>query len=120
MSEAKRGDKNPNKNGLSEDHKEKIRISNKGWKHSNRTINKLKILQKGPRPYRIKKYLLISPEGKKYIIESRKKLLEFIANKKLSQRKILSNINNGPLSEENFVFLKGSSKKTLGWEIRKF
>ena len=119
MSDAKKGDKNPNKNGLSEDHKEKIRKSNIGWKHTPETIKLLQIIQSQPRPERIKQYKLTSPYNVEYIINNRKNLINFIKENKLSQRKILKAINKGIITEDNFNFLKTTSKDTLGWKIEK-
>lgn len=104
---------------FSDEHKEKIRQSNLGKKHSQETIEKLKEIQKGPRPYRRCMYILTSPEGIKYEIETRKKVYEFIAEHRLSQRKIMANINKGVIIEKNFNYLKETSKKTLGWKIQK-
>lgn len=64
-------------------------------------------------------YILTSPEGINYEIETRKKVYEFIAEHKLSQRKIMTNINKGVITEKNFNYLKETSKKTLGWKIQK-
>ncbi len=117
MSDAKKGNKNPNKNGLSASHKEKIRISNIGWKHKQETILHFKNIKKQPRPNTRNKYKITSPTGQEFIIITYKKLYEFISDNKLSQRKILSAINKGIITELNFKFLTKQSKKTLGWKI---
>ena len=105
-------------NGLTEEHKEKIRESNIGWKHTPETIEKLKKIQSAPRANRVKTYRAISPCGKNIDIKTRKKFFEFIANEKLSQRKVKEFLNKGKITEKSFKFITKDSKKTIGWEFQ--
>lgn len=124
MSEAKKGDKNPNKKGLSKEHIEKIRQSNIGWKHTPETIEYLKFIQSAPRPNRKKRYEMIGPDNKKYTIDSTKELLAFLKNQEISVRKIkekIKQLNNnefGEITEKDFQYLCSQSKKSIGWKIK--
>lgn len=120
MSLAKLGDKNPNKNGLSEEHKEKIRLGNLGKKMSLDSIEKGRLKKIGKQvPKRRVTYTVISPKGNIFKIIMYKNLIKFIKNNNLSQKCIIKKINKGVITEKDFQFLTSVGKNTLGWEFKK-
>ena len=119
MSLAKIGENNPNKGGLSEEHKEKIRQSNLGWKHTPETIKKLKEIQRQSRPKRKNKYSFKDPRGNEFIVFGKSEYSEFIINNSLSERLIKCKVNCGVITLGDIKIIRKSNKNTIGWEVMK-